>query len=56
MSTGLSVGSIKLMIQELEGIPPDRQRLIFAAKVLEDGHFLAEYNVALDSALTLIVE
>jgi ubiquitin len=46
-----SIESIKRMIQDEKGIPPDLQRLAFACKELEDGRTLADYNI--DNASTL---
>lgn len=50
-----SVERLKAQIQVKEGVPPDKQRLIFAGKQMEDGRTLASYNVVGDSIIHLIL-
>ena len=50
-----SIESVFAQVAEREGVAPEDQRLIFAAKQLEAGNTLADYNVQRESTLHLVL-
>jgi large subunit ribosomal protein L40e len=45
---------VKHKITDIVGIPTDRQRLIYAGKLLYDNHTLEDYNIPTDATFTLV--
>ncbi|CAF3225596.1 unnamed protein product [Rotaria socialis] len=54
VKTNATIQEIKARIYELEGISPDKQRLIFGGKQLEDGKTMSEYGMSLEPTLHLV--
>lgn len=50
-----TVDSLHRFISEREGVPIDQQRLIFASKQLESGHFLSDYNIKNGACVHLVL-
>jgi large subunit ribosomal protein L40e len=50
-----STDRAKTIIMEVDGPPPDQQRLIYTGKQLEDNHSLSDYNIRGEETIHLIL-
>jgi len=48
------IETVKQKIEDIQGIPANQQRLIYAGRQLEDGRTLADYNIRYGATLGLI--
>ena len=54
VESGKTVESVKQMLQELENVDVDHQRLVFAGKELDDSKTLESYNIKGDETLEML--
>jgi len=50
-----SIENVKQKLQDRKEFPPERQALVYAGKLLQDGRTLADYNIQKESTLEVYV-
>ena len=54
VNSGMDIGTVKGLVQDKEGIPPDRQRLMIGGIQLEGHRTLSDYKIPEESTLHLL--
>jgi len=50
-----TISELKFKIQEVSGVPPDQQRLIYAGQQLEDDRTVEDYKIPKESTIHLVL-